>query len=206
MWLLLSAGRGPGECELAVRGICGELLEEARTTPGISAELLEVEEGADGWLSALVVLDGDGAADFARHWEGTIGWVCPSPLRKGWPRKNWFIGASLLTPPHEKGALDLRDIRIEACRASGPGGQHVNKTNSAVRVTHLPTGIVTQAQEERSQHRNRALAIARLASALAEREKDAKAAVRKDRHLRHDALERGGARRRYSGLDFRRLD
>lgn len=205
IWLLLSSGRGPGECELAVRGIALALLQEAKASSGLAASLLEVEAAADGWLSALIALEGDAAMDFARSCEGTIRWTCPSPLRRDWPRKNWFIGASLLKPPETAGTLEERDLRFDVCRASGPGGQHVNKTNSAVRVTHLPTGLVAQAQEERSQYRNRALAIARLAAQLADRGRAAQAAARRDRRDRHDALERGGEKRVYSGPDFTRV-
>ncbi|MFD2234611.1 peptide chain release factor H [Phaeospirillum tilakii] len=204
IWVLLSAGRGPGECQLAVRGLTTALCAEAAQA-GIDAELLETEDGPHGPVSALLALKGGEAEALARDWEGTVRWTCPSPLRPGWKRKNWFVGVSLLAPPPAGPAWDERDLRFDTCRASGPGGQHVNKTNSAVRVTHLKTGLTAFAQEERSQHRNKALAVARLAAQLAERDEKVKASANQDRRNRHDQLERGGERRVYAGPDFRRI-
>lgn len=203
-WLLITAGRGPGECQVAVSGLAAALLNEAFAI-GIEAEMLEAERGEHGLLSALVGLGGEGADALARSWEGTVRWTCPSPIRRGWPRKNWFAGVSRLAPPPPAEAFRDTDLRFESMRASGPGGQHVNKTESAVRLTHLPTGIAVVAREERSQHRNRALAVARLAAALAGRAAEAEAEVGRERWARHDALERGNAVRAYEGPRFRRV-
>jgi len=203
-WLLLSAGRGPGECQMAVKGLLGVLSSEAKAI-GIEADLLEVEETPHGLMSALLAIRGDGAGRFAKDWEGTIRWICPSPLRPGWGRKNWYIGVSFLAPPPPSQTFRESDLRFEAYRASGPGGQHVNKTNSAVRVIHLPTGLTATAQEERSQHRNKALAIARLAAIFASRDREAEVKAQSDRWSRHNTLVRGDERRTYEGLSFRRV-
>ncbi|TWB45687.1 peptide chain release factor H [Nitrospirillum pindoramense] len=203
-WLLFTAGRGPGECQVAVAGLLRVLVAEAADA-GLRAEVLETEAGPHGPLSALVALDGTGVEGYARTWEGSVRWTCPSPLRSGWGRKNWYVGVSRLAPPPASAGLREADLRVEACRASGPGGQHVNKTSSAVRVTHLPTGLAVFAQEERSQHRNRALAMARLAAALADRDRQAGEAADRERWARHDALERGNEVRAYEGERFRRV-
>jgi peptide chain release factor len=87
-------------------------------------------------------------------------------------------------------------------RSSGPGGQHVNTTASAVRATHLPTGVSVVARDERSQHRNRALALARLAATLAGRADAREADLRHGRWKLHASLERGNARRVFLGPGF----
>ncbi|MBI1789961.1 MAG: hypothetical protein HYR60_20720 [Acidobacteria bacterium] len=93
--------------------------------------------------------------------------------------------------PVEATRFDPKDVRRETMRAGGPGGQHVNRTESAVRVTHLPTGVRATAAEERSQHRNRKLALARLARKLAEAGAKQHDAARAKRWRAHQELERG---------------
>ena len=189
---------------MAVKRLLGALCEESQSL-GVEVDLLEAEQAPHGLMSALVALRGDGAEILAKDWEGSIRWICPSPLRPGWRRKNWFVGVSYIAPPPPAQAFRESDLRFEAYRASGPGGQHVNKTNSAVRVTHLPTGLTATAQEERSQHRNKALATARLAAILATRDREAETKVRLNRWSRHNVLIRGDERRTYEGLSFRRV-
>jgi peptide chain release factor len=204
-WLMLTAGRGPGECQLAVTGLLGRLTEEARLL-GVQVSLLDVEEGPNGPVSVLVCLEGEGATRLAGEWEGSIRWTCPSPLRPGWKRKNWFVSATV-SAAARPGSTHVReeDLRFEAFRASGPGGQHVNRTESAVRVTHVPSGLVAVAREERSQHRNRALATARIAAELDAVEARRKASGEQERWSRHNDLERGNEVRVYEGLKFRRV-
>jgi peptide chain release factor len=200
MWVFITSGRGPGECQIAVERLARLLIDDA-TTAAVEAVLLDVETGPHGLLSALIAL-GAGAETLVASWEGTLQWICPSPIRQHWKRKNWFVSVNIIRPPALAEALRDADLRFEAYRASGPGGQHVNKTMSAVRVVHLPTNTIAQAQEERSQHRNKALALARLAALLAARKTAADQAVEREKWTKHDDLQRGNPVRVYRGPDF----
>jgi len=129
--LQLSSAQGPVECELAVMKALGRLQREAADA-GVQLELLEQEDGqrAGTLRSALISLEGDAEDTVARAWEGTIQWTCPSPYRPQHTRKNWFVGAARCAAPSE---TLTSEIRFESVRSSGPGGQHVNKTESARR-------------------------------------------------------------------------
>ncbi len=203
-WLHLTVGRGPAECRIALAGFLKALAAEAEGL-GLTAAVLEAEDAPHGPVSALVALQGDGADRFAASWVGAIAWVCKSPLRPTHGRKRWFVGVDLLEPPPPSSSLRVSDVVFSTCRASGAGGQHVNKTDSAVRAVHRPSGIVVFAQEERSQHRNRSLALARLAVKLAQRDRVAETMARRGRWDQHNGLERGNAVRVYEGAAFLRI-
>lgn len=206
IWLQITSGRGPAECQLAVAKLAGVVEKEARSA-GLACELLDAVEGSERGtlLSALLSIEGDTAAAFAARYEGSVLWVCPSPLRPTHKRKNWFVGVDVLNPPDvgAPGVIKTSDVLFEAMRASGPGGQHVNKTESAVRATHKPTGLVAVAREERSQVMNKKLALARLAGLLAAGVEAAKAGAERDRWAQHDTLERGKPVRTFHGPAFK---
>ena len=208
LWLQITSGRGPAECQLAVAHLTRRIEREAKAL-GLTVELLGSEAGDErGTLrSSLLSISGAAAAAFSAANRGSVQWIAPSPFRPGHKRKNWFVGVDILTPPDEQeaGAIKTSDVVLEAMRASGPGGQHVNKTESAVRATHRPTGLVATAREERSQAMNKRLALARLAAALAERVESARAGASESLWTRHDALERGQPRRIFKGPDFREV-
>lgn len=199
--LQLSAAQGPAECCLAVAHALEMLLAEARGR-GLNAAHVEQEDGPErGTIrSVLLSLDGEGAGLFAEGWTGSHLWVSPSPYRPGHKRKNWYFGAQCFeTPP----SFDASGIRFEFTRASGPGGQHVNTTASAVRAVHEATGIAVKVSTERSQHANRKLAVALIAAKLAELEAEAGQSARADRWRHHLAIERGNPKRVFRGPEFR---
>ena len=205
VWLQITSGRGPVECQLAV-ALFAPVIERAAVAAGLHVAMLDAVPGEQrgALLSVIVSLSGRGAVAFAKGWAGSVQWICPSPVRPGHKRKNWFVAVDLLAAPEAgPGKIDPRDVVLEAMRASGPGGQHVNKTLSAVRALHRPTGLVVTAREERSQAMNRKLALARLASELVARTDASVANAEAARWQRHEQLERGNPVRVFVGPEFK---
>jgi peptide chain release factor len=168
IWLQISAGQGPIECAWAVLKILQEMRKEAEAA-GLDIKAIGIEPGPEPntAYSILLTIPPSPARDsFVDSWRGTVQWVARSPFRPGHKRKNWFVGIETMEPVEET-RFNAKEVVWEVMRASGPGGQHVNRTESAVRVTHLPTGMQAIASEERSQHQNRKLALARLAKKIA---------------------------------------
>lgn len=201
IWLQITANTGPVECCLAVKKALDVLCAEAGRD-GVSVSLVEQLGGpVEGtFRSVLLELDGEHDRALAMRWCGSLLWVCESPYRKLHKRKNWFLSGAAFAPPQV--SSDCGEIRYEATRSSGPGGQHVNKTDSAIRATHVATGLSVKVQTERSQHANKRLAGQLLASKLADL---AQAATQKDksaRRMQHLQAERGNAARVFVGPGF----
>lgn len=197
--LHLTSGNGPEECRWVVAQLATAFGREAKDA-GLSCGLVE---SYDGLPSALLLrVSGEDVSAFAAARVGTILWTGDSPFRPNHKRRNWFVGVSVV--PEAEATADLRDddIDFQAMRASGPGGQHVNKTDSAVRATHRPTGLVATAQEQRSQHANRKLAKLKLAMLLEERRTQSQARGRHAEWARHNQLERGNPVKTYTGPRF----
>jgi peptide chain release factor len=139
-----------------------KILSQAKQA-GLKIEVIEREEGEINrtLFSAIVSLEGAKCGEIVEEWEGTVQWIAQSPYRIYHKRKNWFVGVKSFTPT-ELGDIDTKYITFQTLRASGPGGQHVNKTESAVRATHAPSGLSVTASDQRSQLQNKKLATERL--------------------------------------------
>ena len=200
--LQISTAQGPAECRIFARFVLAQILREAEQA-GVQAEVLEETADKHGILSALVRLSGCLADETARRWQGTLQWVCDSPLRPRHPRRNWYIGVFRLPESGaEHGVLDPTDIVFQTCRAGGKGGQHVNKTESAVRATHTPSGISVRVESERSQHANKKRALELLALKLAARRQADAAGQAADAHKSLYRVERGNPKRVFRGTAF----
>jgi peptide chain release factor len=198
--LHITAGKGPDECRWVVERLAQAFTREG-LQQGVSCEFLDEHEALPS--SLLLRLEGDTAQAFAQERIGSTLWVGDSPFRPRHKRRNWFVGVALAPSPETVPDLRDEDIDFQTMRASGPGGQHVNKTDSAVRATHRPTGLVSTAQEQRSQHANRKLAKLKLAIMLEDRRSGARKDAQLEQWSSHQSLERGNPVRIYTGPLFK---
>ena len=196
----ISAGQGPAECAWVAAKLADAFRREG-AREGLSCE--PVEPYASSCPSILLRVEGEAAEAFVAAREGTVRWIGTSPFRPMHKRKNWFVGVFRVADVEDAPELRERDVVYEAMRASGPGGQHVNKTESAVRATHVPTGLVAVSREQRSQHANKRVARLKLALALQAQRNGAAGDAKSAQWAKNHELERGNAVRTYEGEGFR---
>ena len=199
----ITSGKGPLECQWVVAKVLKVFLQEA-AQEGISYTILSREEGDANLTvkSVTLQLKGKELAPFLRTWLGTVCWVGKSAFRKFYQRSNWYIGIFELEQLQRQ-TFSERDVQFQTTRSQGSGGQNVNKVNTAVRATHLPTGVSVFAQDSRSQLENKKLALARLKEKLAEMELQQLAEQAQNHWNNHTQVQRGNPVRTFKGSDFK---
>jgi peptide chain release factor len=210
IWLSISAGSGPEECAHCASLTLAALENDIKGKPELSFQLIESEASRleGNFRSCLVAIESknrESLQSFADSWTGIIQWIWNSTYRPHHKRKNWFIQVKPYVEPEKESTLKVEDVRFETMRAGGPGGQYVNKTESAVRAIHVPTGKSVVVRNERSQLMNKKLAMARLAALLEEEEENKTEASRAELRHSHWELRRGNPIRVFDAATMKEL-
>ncbi|TPD66841.1 peptide chain release factor H [Flavobacterium microcysteis] len=200
----ITAGRGPAECTWVVAQVLKKVLDEAQELQ-LETIVLHRQPGSENGTveTATLSVKGKEVMQFVNSWVGTIQWIGQSQFRKMHKRKNWFIGIFEIEK-QKNWSISENEIQYQAMRSSGAGGQHVNKVSSAIRATHLPTGIAVVAMDSRSQHQNKKLATERLLKKLeSETLQQLKDHVGKQWENQLN-IQRGNPTRTFAGTDFKK--
>lgn len=196
-YVQITAGRGPVECARAVTLVARELM---KALPGLQIMDSEPHNRVSGCFMSIVLSSSEPIpASIKAGWEGTVLWRSTrNPYRPGHKRCNWFVGIRFFEEA-ELPDINESDLVYDTCRSGGKGGQNVNKVETAVRVTHIPTGLAVRSSDERSQHRNKATARERLILKLKQQLEGVLAEARTRQWSQHDALERGNPVKTFAG-------
>ena len=199
-YIQITSGRGPVECCRVVVLVMNKIVEQAKAL-GYEIELVEHEDGPeDGCMfSSTLAIEGEEIKSMKDEWEGSVLWVAQKNKFRPWHRrKNWFVGIHFFLPLKSE-KINERDVAYETLRASGPGGQNVNKVETAVRATHIPSGLTVLASDMRSQTQNKKLARERLIMKLSAIEEEKQMQQTHDVWMNHNTLERGNPVKKFKG-------
>lgn len=200
----ITSGRGPLECQWVVAKVLKVFLEEAKHNT-IDYEIIHRENGDENLTlkSVTILLKSKNLNEFLKTWLGSICWTGKSTFRKLHKRSNWFIGIFELEGL-EKINFNEKDIQFQTTRSQGSGGQNVNKVNTAVRATHLPTGQSVFVQDTRSQLENKKLSITRLKEKVMAQNIIQLQKRMQETWSNHLQVQRGSPIRTFSGTDFKK--
>ena len=196
MIIQISSGQGPAECELCVTKLFKSLNKEYDDLEVISQHPSKTK----GCCTSIMFKTENDLSGL----EGTVQWICQSPFRPEHKRKNWFVDVSII-PELDEICKD-QNIRFERFHSGGNGGQNVNKVETGVRLTHIPTGITVTSTAERTQQLNRKDALQKLNAILSEKEAENKAKQTNDAWREHTRIVRGNPVRVYKGMGFAQTD
>ena len=200
----ITSGRGPLECQWVVAKVLKHFLQEAKDN-NIDYEIIHRENGDENLTlkSVTLLLQSKNLNGFLDSWLGSICWIGKSTFRKLHKRSNWFIGVFELEGL-EKINFNEKDIQFQTTRSQGSGGQNVNKVNTAVRATHIPTGQSVFVQDSRSQLENKKLSIERLKAKVLEQNIIQLQKRMQETWNNHLNVQRGNPIRTFSGTDFKK--
>lgn len=203
IYLHISAGRGPAECCLVVAQVA-KAIEKSCHKLNFTYLVMEAQKGRNKntFSSVLIKIAGQNAKVEFESWQGTIQWIGKSPFRTNHKRKNWFIGLTFLDLPTEM-SFSEKDLKFQTFRASGPGGQHRNKVETAVRVVHHPSGISVTATDSKSQQQNKQSAISKMKEKFVLLYLQEERKRIDDQWKDHLSLERGNAVKVFYGEKFK---
>lgn len=195
-YVQFTAGRGPVECAAACYVISRKFADEIqkiKLVPTVVDYESDDEFGFRSIIFKIGKITNKEIDTIRSKWEGTIKFISvKNSFRPNHKRKNWFIGCNFFDVDDTKITFDMNDIKIDLMRSSGPGGQNVNKVESGVRLTHIPTGIIVKCIMTRDQKQNLKVAKEIMQAKLDLLNNDKEANIKNLFWMSHDSLERGG--------------
>lgn len=198
----ISAGRGPSECCWVVSQCLKRFISHLNKKDLKVIIDSTVAGSIKGTIrSAVISVEGLRLNKIIESWCGTVLWIGNSPFRKYHKRKNWFISIQKMESRGAK-IFNVRDVQFETFRAPGPGGQHRNKVETAVRAIHIPSGLVAISKDSRSQYLNKKQALTRLETMLVQSNINSNADQARLNWNQHTSIKRGDPVKVFKGSRF----